>query len=258
MNIMPMAAGAGMSMGAMPMPGSAAMPTAWMPMPGGAMSMAWMPMCGQGWAGAAASFLAMWTVMMAAMMLPSSVPVFWRHRHAFGRTDALPGALLIALAAAGYILVWILLGAAVYPLGAAITVLTMRYPALARAVPIATGLVVLIAGTLQFTRWKARQLACCRPDGCRESDACGGAMPTGAVAAFRHGLRLGVHCSQCCAGLTAVLLVTGIMDAPAMAAVTAGITLERLAPGGERVARLIGVIVVCAGLLLIADATGLS
>jgi predicted metal-binding membrane protein len=83
-------------------------------------------------------------------------------------------------------------------------------------------------------------------------------LPAGAVAALRHGLRLGVHCSQCCAGLTAVLLVTGIMDVPAMVAVAAGITLERLAPAGERIARFIGVLVVGAGLLLIAGAAGLS
>jgi predicted metal-binding membrane protein len=246
-------------MDTMPMPAGGTMSMAWMPMPGGgAMSVAWMPMCGQGWGDAAASFLTMWTVMMVAMMLPSSVPLLWRYRHSLGRTGALPGALLIALVAAGYILVWTLLGAAVYPLGAAITVVTMRFPMLARAVPLATGLVVLLAGGLQFTRWKAHQLACCRPDRCRESPGCGGALPAGAVAALRHGLRLGVHCSQCCAGLTAVLLVTGIMDVPAMVAVAAGITLERLAPAGERIARFIGVLVVGAGLLLIAGAAGLS
>jgi predicted metal-binding membrane protein len=54
-----------------------------MPMPGGwTMSMAWMPMCGQTWPGAAASFLGMWVVMMAAMMLPSLVPKLWRYRQA--------------------------------------------------------------------------------------------------------------------------------------------------------------------------------
>jgi predicted metal-binding membrane protein len=45
-----------------------------MPMPGGwTMSMAWMRMPGQTWPGAAAAFLSMWVVMMAAMMLPSLV-----------------------------------------------------------------------------------------------------------------------------------------------------------------------------------------
>jgi predicted metal-binding membrane protein len=38
----------------------------------------------------------------------------------------------------------------------------MGEPAVARAVPIAIGVVVLAAGALQFTAWKARHLACCR------------------------------------------------------------------------------------------------
>jgi predicted metal-binding membrane protein len=58
----------------------------------------------------------------------------------------------------------------------------------------------------------------------------------------------------CCAGLTAVLLVIGVMDVRAMTAVTAAITLERLAPEGQRMARVIGVILVAAGLAMIARA----
>jgi predicted metal-binding membrane protein len=77
-------------------------------------------------------------------------------------------------------------------------------------------------------------------------------------AAWRHGLRLGVHCSYCCLGLIALLLAIGVMDLRAMAAITAAITVERLAPAGERVARAIGAVVVLAGLLLIARASGLG
>ena len=69
--------------------------------------------------------------------------------------------------------------------------------------------------------------------------------------AWRHGLRLGLHCGTCCAGLTAILLVIGIMDLRGMAVVTAAITAERLAPAGERVARVTGAFAVAAGLLLI-------
>jgi predicted metal-binding membrane protein len=76
--------------------------------------------------------------------------------------------------------------------------------------------------------------------------------------AWRHGLRLGLHCSYCCVGLTAILLVIGVMDLRVMAAVTTAITVERLAPAGERVARAIGAVVVAAGLLLIARAAGLG
>jgi len=120
-------------------------------------------------------------------------------------------------------------------------------------VPIAVGVVVVIAGALQLTTWKARQLACCH-----EAPVHGRTLLADAGAAWRHGLRLGLHCSYCCAGLTAILLVVGVMDLRTMALVAAAITLERLAPTGERIARAVGVVVITAGLVLIAQAVGLG
>jgi predicted metal-binding membrane protein len=129
----------------------------------------------------------------------------------------------------------------------------MRLPALARLALIAVGVIVLIAGALQFTAWKAHHLACCR-----EAPVRGHTLPADAGTAWRHGLRLGLHCSYCCAALTTVLLVIGVMDLRVMALVTAATTVERLAPAGARVARVIGAVVVGTGLFLIARATGLG
>jgi predicted metal-binding membrane protein len=225
-----------------------------MPMPGGwTMSMAWMRMPGQTWLGAAASFLGMWLVMMLAMMLPSLVPMLRRYRQAVGRTGEMRLGQLTALAGVGYFFVWAVFGMLAFALGGALAAVEMRQPALARAVPIAVGVVTLIAGALQFTRWKAHHLACCRGAPGRPPS-----LPADAGTAWRHGLRLGLHCSHCCASLTAVLFVIGVMDLRAMAIVTAAITLERLAPAGERVARAIGAVGVGAGFVLIAQATGLG
>ncbi|MBT2144786.1 DUF2182 domain-containing protein [Rhodanobacter sp. LX-100] len=219
-----------------------------MPMPGGwTMSMAWMRMPGQTWPGAAAAFLGMWVVMMVAMMLPSLAPVLWRCRQAVGRTgNARPGRLA-AIVGAGYFAVWTMSGVAAFASGAVLAAIEMRQPALARGVPIAVGGVVLIAGALQFTAWKARQLACCR-----NMPGHGRTSPVDAGAAWRLGLRLGFDCNLCCAGPTAVLLAVGVMDLHAMAAVMAAITLERLAPSGERMARATGAVAIGAGLFLIA------
>jgi predicted metal-binding membrane protein len=229
-----------------------------MPMPGGwTMSMAWMRMPGQTWPGAAASFLGMWVVMMGAMMLPSLVPMLWRYRQivgqAVGRTGETRLGRLTALVGVGYFFVWTAFGMAAFPLGVALAAIEMQQPALARSVPIGVGVVVLIAGALQFTAWKARHLACCR-----EAPGRGRTLPADAGTAWRHGLRLGLHCSQCCVGLTVILLVIGVMDLRAMAAVAFAITVERLAPAGERVARAIGAVVVGTGLFLIARAAGLG
>ncbi|TAM57609.1 MAG: DUF2182 domain-containing protein [Rhodanobacter sp.] len=223
-----------------------------MPMPGGwRLSMAWMRTGGQTWPGAAASFLGMWTVMMMAMMLPSLVPMLRRYREAVGRTGARYPGRLTVLVGAGYFLVWTAVGAAIFPLGAALATIEMRQPALARAVPLAAGVVVLLMGALQFTAWKAHRLACCRA-----APAHGRRWRADAGAAWRHGIRLGLDCIRCCAGLTAILLVIGVMDWRAMAGVTTAITLERLAPAGERIARTIGAVAVAAGLVLLARAAG--
>ena len=225
-----------------------------MPMPGGwTMSMAWMPMCGETWLGGAASFLGIWVAMMVAMMLPSLVPMLWRYREAVGMIGETRLGWLTALVGAGYFFVWTVVGVAAFPLGVALAAVAMQHPALARAVPIAAGVVVLIAGAFQFTAWKARYLACCR-----EAPGRTRTLPADSGAAWRHGLRLGLHCSGCCANLMALLLVAGVMDLRAMAAVTAAITIERLTTAPERVAQAIGAIVVTAGLFLTVQAAGLG
>jgi predicted metal-binding membrane protein len=225
-----------------------------MPMPGGwTMAMAWMRMPGQTWPGAAASFLGMWVVMMVAMMLPSLVPMLWRYRQAVDRPGETRLGRLTALVGVGYFFVWTLFGMAVFPVGIALAVFEMQQPALARAVPIAIGVVVLMAGSLQLTAWKERHLAICR-----ETPGCGRTLSADAGTAWRHGLHLGLHCSQCCVGLMAILLVIGVMDLRAMAVVAAVITVERLAPGGERIARATGAVAVGAGLFLITRAAGLG
>ena len=218
------------------------------PMSGGwMMSMAWMRMPGQTWPGVAASFLGMWVLMMVAMMLPALMPMLWRYRQAVGGTGDAPLGRLTALAAAGYFFVWTAFGMAVFLFGAALAALAMELPALARCIPPVAGMVVMLAGSLQFTEWKARRLACCR-----DAPGHGRALPANTVTAWRHGLRLGLHCGHCCIGLTAILLGIGVMDLRAMAAVAIAITAERLAPNGERIACAIGAVVVGAGLVLIA------
>jgi predicted metal-binding membrane protein len=225
-----------------------------MPMPGGwTMSMAWMRMPGQTWPGAAASFVAMWVLMMVPMMLPSLVPMLWRYRRAVRAGGAARFGRLTALVGAGYFFVWAACGALAFPVGVALAAAEMQWPTLARAVPLAVGVVVVLAGALQWSAWKAHHLACCRA-----SPGHGRTLPADGGTAWRHGLRLGFHCATCCAGLMAVLLVAGVMDLRAMAFVSAAITAERLAPAGVRVARATGGVVVAVGAVLIARAAGLG
>jgi predicted metal-binding membrane protein len=222
-----------------------------MTMPGGwKMSMAWMRMPGQSWPVAAISFLGMWLVMMVAMMLPSLVPMLRGYRQSVATTNNTRLGRLTTLVAIGYFLVWTMFGMIAFPLGVALAMIEMQQAAIAKAVPIATGVVVLIAGFLQSTTWKMRHLVCYLKAHDRTLKADAGT-------AWRHGLRLGFHCVYCCANLMVILLVLGVMDLGAMAVVAAIITIERLIPVGERVARVTGAVIIAAALFLMARAAGI-
>ena len=236
---------------------SAAMTIAWcgptpamgaMDMPGGATtSTMWMRMPGQSWLGAAAEFVGIWVVMMMAMMMPSLTPALSSYREALGTTGAARRYWLTALVAVGYFVVWAGVGVVVWAIGAALARIEIREPAAARLMPMVVGAAVLAGGILQQTAWKSRRLV-----SCREAPGLDSSRPVDRSAALRHGLRLGVRCSQSCAGLTTVALALGIMDLRVMAAVAVAITVERLAPNGVRIARAIGVVVVVMGLVMIA------
>ena len=203
------------------------------------------------WPGAALSFLVMWMAMTAAMMLPSMVPTLWRYRRGLARAGETYADGLAALVGLAYLAVWTALGASAFLVGIALAAAQTRWPELARAAPIAAGVVVLVAGGIQLTRWKSRHLAMFRAavePAHRERPDVG--------IAWRYGLRLGRDCGLSCAGLMASLLVLGAMDVRAMAIATVVITVERLAPAGEHIARAIGVGAIVVGSVLIARGAG--
>ena len=201
------------------------------------------------WYGAAAGYLEMWMGTMVPMMAPSLIPMLSRYRRSVRGADGIHLHGLMALVGVGYFVIWAVLGAAAYAAGAGVLAVEMRWGSIARWLPVAAGVALLVAAGLQFTPWKARQLALCR-----EGSGCGCPPVPSALGAWRHGLRLGVRCSLCCGGLMLALLAIGMMDLVAMAAVTVAISAERLAPVPLRVARVVGVAIVVAGLLRIARA----
>ena len=112
------------------------------------------------------------------------------------------------------------------------------WPALAPALPIARGVVLVAAGWVQLTPWKARHLACCR------EGRPGTARPG---VAWRRGITLGVDCVLCCVPFMTLLVVTGMMNLTTIALTALAITVERLARDPARVVRLAGLLVIAAG-----------
>jgi predicted metal-binding membrane protein len=191
-------------------------------------------------------YLRMWMLMMVPMMLPSLVPMVSRYRRSvpaggFRRHG------LTALVGLGYFAVWAGLGMVAYGGSAGVMLLEADWAPAGRWLPGAAGVTLLVAGVAQLTTWKARQLALCRGEP-------GGDCHLGATgsSAFRHGLELGLGCSRSCGPLMLALLVTGMMEPLAMAAVTLAITAERLAPAPVRVVRAVGLAMLVGGVVTMA------
>jgi predicted metal-binding membrane protein len=183
--------------------------------------------------------IAMWWVMMIAMMLPSAVPVillFARvHRHS---GDTPPTAPFLA----GYLLVWLgfaLLAAALHGVLEQfdlVSAATMALP----AGWLSAGFLIA-AGLYQMTALKDACLSACRSP----SDFLTRHYRRGAWGALRMGLIHGTYCVGCCWMLMALLFVGGVMNLAWIAALTFLVAAEKLLPGGPWIARISG-----AGLIL--------
>lgn len=178
-----------------------------------------------GWLSALAAFVGMWLAMMIPMMLPSVAGALRR----YGLVAGLHRALIATLA---YYAVWACAALLVFPIGVEVSAIASRLaaPMLHRA----AGLSIIAAGLLQVSAWKLGHLACCRNQPVH-------------IHPWMYGTRLGMHCVFCCLGFTAVLLVVGMMEVRAMLVVMAAITVERLAPRPQRVARILGVALIIVG-----------
>lgn len=219
------------------------------PMPGDwTLSAMWIPAstCGGTWLGAVAAFVAMWTVMMIPMMLPSLTPALWTHwQHARG-AGARRAAWSTLSVGIGYFLAWALLGAVAFALGASLSAALLRSTVLARSMPVFSSVVIVLAGCVQLTRWKARSLASCRPlrrDGLAPANR--------RRAGFEHGFRLAVHGGACCANWMAVLFCFGLMDTFAMVSVSAAMLVEQFVPLIGRSTKGIGFVAITVGMVLV-------
>jgi predicted metal-binding membrane protein len=223
-----------------------------LPIPGGwTLSTMWTRTAGGSWLGAAGSFLAMWSVMMAAMMLPCIAPMLVQYRRSLHATGADRSHGSTMLVSAGYFAVWTLVGAAVFSIGAAFASIALHSPSLARSVPLLSGGMVVLAGVIQLSPWKIRQMM-----QCRTAPSCAGAACGQASSSWRHGLALGAQCARCCSGLMLALLALGLMDLRAMTIITSAMAAERLAPTPVRIARSIGMLAIAAGACSVALALG--
>jgi predicted metal-binding membrane protein len=184
----------------------------------------------------------MWFGMMAAMMAPTAWPwVRAFHRFSGGHGAAAVGGTLRF--ASGYLLAWLGYAIAAALLQTALQGTALVHPSSGLVIPRLGGAIFLLAGLYQFAPLKRACLTHCRtPFGHLLTR-----WPSGAMAAFRMGLRHGLFCVGCCWALMATAFAVGVMNAWWMAALSVLTLAEQTAPRGHTLRRALGVALVLAG-----------
>jgi predicted metal-binding membrane protein len=222
----------------------------------GMEDMAAAGMAAAGWSvGGAAAFLAVWAVMMAAMMLPAAAPMVLLFGTVHAKRRGRPAFAPTWVFVAGYLLVWAAVGLAAYVLVRLGSDLASRLGAADRErwAPLALGATLLAAGLYQLTPLKRVCLAHCRtPLGfvmTHWRDGYGGALRMGVV----HG----AYCLGCCWALFAVLVATGVMSLAWMVLLTLVVFAEKVLPLGRHASRAVGAAFLILGAVVAAGATDL-
>lgn len=184
---------------------------------------------GDGMAMGMGAWLFAWTAMMTAMMLPSAAPLALLFAR---RSSAARAALLTA----GYLGVWAAAGLGAYELD-------MRLPDPSHW---AVAAVLVVAGAYQLTPLKTACLKRCRSP----LDFLVAHWRPGTRGALRLGVEHGAYCLGCCWALMVVLVVVGSMGLAWVVAIAAVVAAEKLLPGGRALARIGGVGLVAAGIVV--------
>jgi predicted metal-binding membrane protein len=176
----------------------------------------------------AALMFAMWGVMMAAMMVPGTVPVMTTfaliNRRRRGRgAPFVPTVIFLS----GYLTVWAAFSALAVFLQWTLQASGLLTTMMQTASLWFSAALFLAAGLYQFSPLKRRCLDYCRsPDGFILSE-----WRDGALGAIVMGARHGLFCLGCCAALMLLLFAVAVMDLRWVAALAVLVTAEKLLPG---------------------------
>jgi len=178
-----------------------------------------------------AAFVAIWTLMMAAMMLPSVAPT----AALYARTVQSRRTVRLAGMVAGYLAVWAVAGLPAYGLAWMTGSLTGQHPSVAHVLAIVTFAVV---GAYQLSPLKDRCLAHCR-------SPLALLLHYGSYRGRSRDLRVGLHhggyCLGCCWGLMVILIAVGVMNLVAMVGLAALVLVEKTWRWGVVAGRIAGV-----------------
>jgi predicted metal-binding membrane protein len=190
-------------------------------------------------------FVIAWQAMIAAMMLPSSLPMVRLVAVTAGRQQR-PRRVMAAFIG-GYALIWTLFGYAAFCGDALVHSVVDATPWLADRPWLIAGSTLVVAGAFQFSSLKDRCLRKCRHPGSFLLAHYRG----GEAGAFRLGRLHGLYCLGCCWALMLVMFAAGVAMLWWMAALTALMVFEKTAAGGQRAVSPAGIVLLVWGALVL-------
>lgn len=195
-----------------------------------------------------------WLLMIAAMMLPTVLPlVDLVARIAAGRKN---GALVIALVVLGYALAWTGFGVVAFVVDAGVRAGAARSTWFTAHGALLGGVVLGAAGAFQFSELKYRCLDRCRTPFGFVNQHWHGRRPL--RDALRIGLAHGVFCVGCCWALMLVMFVVGMGNLGWMLLLAALMAAEKNLPGGRWISAPVGVALLGSAALLAAGVLQVS
>jgi predicted metal-binding membrane protein len=202
----------------------------------------------------AVGLFGMWSVMMAAMMLPSAAPMILLFAAVErGRRERSASTAPTAAFAAGYLLVWCGFSAAAALTQTALHQASLLSPAMVSTTPFLSGALLLTAGLWQWLPVKQACLHHCRsPVHFFQHE-----WREGTAGAVRMGVGHGVYCLGCCWALMVLLFVGGVMNLLVVAAIAGLVLVEKVARAGPWIGRIAGLgLAGWGGWMLVAAAAG--
>lgn len=189
----------------------------------------------------------MWTIMMAAMMLPAATPMFMMfatfNRQQSNKEGIVPTWLFIF----GYLTVWTVYSglAALAQWGLHLAALLTHHMVITS--PLLGGSLLIAAGIFQWTSFRDACMSKCRsPLGFLMAE-----WRSGRYGAMIMGLKAGLFCVGCCWLLMILCFVLGVMNMIWMVALTAFMILEKITDN-KWLSRAAGLILVVWGLRVLA------
>ncbi|MDO9422637.1 MAG: DUF2182 domain-containing protein [Methylobacter sp.] len=167
----------------------------------------------------------MWAAMMAAMMLPSAIPMILAFARVCRQQNKAPYYKTYLFTSA-YLSIWLLFSSALTLLQWQMHGLAWLSPMMNNQNPILAAGILFLAGFYQFMPIKNACLTHCKtPMGFLLNE-----WQDGSVGAFKMGLKHGANCLGCCWAQMLIMFAVGVMNLLGMALITLLVIAEKTLP----------------------------